>query len=241
MTLIYILLAGLIGYFCGAIPFGWIYVKLKTGKDIRDVASGRTGGTNSLRAAGLGVGLATSLSDVAKGAMAIIITRSLLGDALGDLLPWANIFAGSMSVIGHNYSVFMGWRGGAGTGPNVGWASAIWWPMFPIGFVFMASMLYFVGMASVASLGMAVIIPVTFFILYLTGFDASIATLANGDVWVYILGGLITAGIVAWALRPNIKRVLNGEERIVGRRAKKMQKKQQQKQASQQHSSYSRS
>lgn len=221
VSIFYFLVAAFIGYICGAIPFGYLYVRLVKGIDIRTVGSGRTGGTNSLRAAGLGVGLATSFSDVGKGALGIILSRWLLSNHLSaELLPWALATAGVMSVIGHNWSVFMGWRGGAGTGPNVGWGTALWWPMLPIAIVVMSGMLLGVGMASVASLSMGAIIAIAFFILYLVGvppFDASLA---------YIVGGLVAFAIVAWALRPNIRRLLNGTERIVGPRASRIKRKQ---------------
>lgn len=219
ISVFYFLIAALIGYLCGAIPFGYLYVRLVKGVDIRSVGSGRTGGTNSLRAAGLGVGLATSFSDVGKGALGIILSRWLLSNQLSaDLLPWALALAGVMSVIGHNWSVFMGWRGGAGTGPNVGWGTALWWPMLPIAIVVMSGMLLGLGMASVASLTMGALIAIVFFILYVAGippFDASLA---------YVVGGLVAFAIVAWALRPNIKRLLEGNERVVGPRARRLKR-----------------
>ncbi len=71
MQILYFILAGLVGYLCGSIPFGYLYVRLFKGEDLRTIGSGRTGGTNSLRAAGLGVGVLTSFSDVLKGAAAV--------------------------------------------------------------------------------------------------------------------------------------------------------------------------
>mgnify|MGYP002626028261 CR=1 FL=1 len=211
----YFLVAALIGYVCGAIPFGYLYVRLVKGIDIRTVGSGRTGGTNSLRAAGLGVGLATSFSDVGKGALGIILSRWLLVNQLSpELLPWALALAGVMSVIGHNWSVFMGWRGGAGTGPNVGWGTAVWWPMLPIAIVVMSGMLLGIGMASVASLTMGALIAIVFFVLYVAGVSPFDTTLA------YTVGGVVAFIIVAWALRPNIRRLLDGTERVVGPRAR---------------------
>ena len=58
--------AVLLGYILGSIPFGLLIVKLKTGKDIREVESGRTGGTNAARAAGLGAGLLTAFHSVTR-------------------------------------------------------------------------------------------------------------------------------------------------------------------------------
>src|SRR5690606_7666509 len=117
-----------------------------------------------------------------------------------------------LSVVGHNWSVFLKFAGGAGTGPNVGWSSAIWPWVLPIAFLVMGGMLYFVGMASVASLSMAAVTIIIFTYRYLAGIDSTVAYLA----------GSIAAGIVViWALRPNIKRVMNGTERLVGPRAKR--------------------
>ena len=215
MQILYFLLAALIGYLLGSIAFGFIYVKLFKGEDLRTIGSGRTGGTNSLRAAGLGVGLLTSLSDVFKGAAAVWLTTWLLGDALGlALLPWAQATAGVFAVIGHNWSIYLKFAGGAGTGPNVGWSAAIWPWIFPIAFLVMGGMLYFVGMASVASLSMAVVTITIFAIRYALGIDATLA---------YLVGSVIAGLVVTWALRPNIRRVLNGTERVVGRRARRQE------------------
>jgi len=208
------LLAILAGYIMGAIPFGFLFVKLTKGVDLRDVGSGRTGATNSMRAAGPGMFILTFLMDVFKGFAAVWLARWIAGDV--EWLPWAEALAGAASVIGHNWSIFLKFGGGAGTGPNVGWVTAVWWPMLFITFLFGAPTLYFVGMASVASLAVAYVIPIAFGIRYFAGYDATPA---------YFAGGLITAAIVTFALRPNIKRVIAGEERIVGPAAKKREQK----------------
>jgi len=218
-----LLLSGLIGYICGAIPFGYLFVKTTKGINILEYGSGRTGGTNSYRAAGLGTGIITALSDVLKGFAAVWLTRTLFGESLGDIwLPWAVALAGVMAVTGHNWSIFLGWHGGAGTGPNVGWATAVWWPVFPISIVVMILMLVGLGMASLASLTMAAVIPVSFIALYLAGIPG------YADTYAYIAGGLASAAVVAWALRPNIKRLFNGTERLVGPRARAAERNQQQ-------------
>ena len=191
MQILYFLLAGLIGYLCGSVPFGYIYVRLFKGEDLTKIGSGRTGGTNSFRAAGLGVGVLTSFSDVFKGAAAVWLTRWLFGDALGPaLLPWAVAVAGVLAVVGHNWSVFLRFGGGAGTGPNVGWSAAIWPWVFPIAFLVMGGMLYFIGMASVASLSMAVVTITIFAIRYVMGIDTTLA---------YLAGSIVAGLIITWA------------------------------------------
>src|SRR5690606_33949453 len=98
MQTLYFVLAALIGYLCGSIPFGYIYVRMIKGEDLTTIGSGRTGGTNSLRAAGLGVGVLTSLSDVLKGAASVWLTTRLLGGSFSaEMLPWAAAVAGVFS------------------------------------------------------------------------------------------------------------------------------------------------
>lgn len=216
-----IILAVLIGYLIGAIPFGFIYLKLFKGVDVRKVASGRTGGTNSYRAGGFKIGMLTGLSDVLKGAAAVLVARAVLGgSAAPEMMPWVASLAGVFSVIGHNWSIYIGFAGGAGTTPNMGWSAAIWPFLVLVNIVVGALSLTFIGMASVASLMVAFIIPTTFAILYFLGVPGFSESPA------YIIGGLVTAFIVASSLIPNIKRIFAGTERVVGPRAKRMAKKQ---------------
>jgi glycerol-3-phosphate acyltransferase PlsY len=124
----------IIGYIIGSIPFGLLIVKMKTGKDIRTVESGRTGGTNAVRAAGFSAGLLTALMDILKGAASVWIARTLLPEnqLVHNLAPLA-------AILGHNYTVFLikrdekgklRFHGGAGGAPALGF----WLPIFPIVF-----------------------------------------------------------------------------------------------------------
>ena len=215
----YMVLSALIGYLFGAIPIGFLLVRATKGIDLRKIGSGRTGGTNSFRAGGVAVGILTSVLDVLKAACAVWLVRALFGGQLPpEWLPWAEVTSGIMSVVGHNWSVFLGWKGGAGTAPNVGWAGAEWFPIVPLAIVVVLGVLLTIGMASLASLAMSAAIPIAFIVLYLAGVEPYDSTLA------YIVGGIVAAAIITWSLRPNIKRLITGEERIVGPRAKKLNK-----------------
>ncbi|HCB48708.1 MAG: hypothetical protein AMJ56_14310 [Anaerolineae bacterium SG8_19] len=219
LSSVYFILSALIGYMFGAIPVGFLLVKAIKGVDLRSVGSGRTGGTNSFRAGGVTVGVLTSIFDVLKAACGVWLIRALFADQLPIAwLPWAEVTSGIMSVIGHNWSVFLGWKGGAGTAPNVGWAGAEWFPIVPIAIVVVLGVLLTIGIASIASLAMSAAIPIAFLILYLTGVEPYDSTLA------YIIGGIVGAAIITWSLRPNIKRLIQGKERIVGPRAKRLRK-----------------
>ena len=88
-TIITIILSALIGYLFGAVPFGYILVRLTKGIDLREFGSGRTGGTNAFRAAGIPVGVMTAILDVLKGACAVWVTRALFADSVpAEWLPW---------------------------------------------------------------------------------------------------------------------------------------------------------
>ncbi|MEM8863725.1 MAG: glycerol-3-phosphate acyltransferase, partial [Chloroflexota bacterium] len=217
-TIFYLLLASLIGYLIGSIPFGKIYVWYFRGIDIHTVGSGRTGGTNSIRAGGWTIGFMTAFSDVLKGMAVILLIRWLFNSWSGtDLMPWLEVAAGLFSVVGHNWPVYVNFKGGAGSGPNIGWSSAVFPPLFPLAFVVMLGMIYFVGWASVASMVMALIIPIVFYFVYMNGLFPELVMLSPA----YLIGGLLTSIVVAFALRKNFVRLFRGEERVVGLRARK--------------------
>jgi glycerol-3-phosphate acyltransferase PlsY len=208
----------LFGYLLGSIPFGLIIVKLGTGKDVRKVESGRTGGTNAYRAAGLWAGVLTGFLDGAKGTVAVWLA-AWLSKWLG-VDPFGLVCAGVGAIMGHNYSIFLAergengrWRlrGGAGGATAAGGAIGFWFPS--IFFILPGALLtlYFSGYASMATLSIPLMALVIFAVRAYLGYGP----------WVYVLYGVLAEIILLWALRPNLKRLMNGTERLVGPRAKR--------------------
>jgi glycerol-3-phosphate acyltransferase PlsY len=200
------IVAVITAYLLGSVPFGLIVVKLVSGRDIREVGSGRTGGTNALRAAGLAAGLLTAFFDILKGFLSVYMARILTqGQA-----PGLEALCAVAAVAGHNWPIFLKFKGGAGTGPNVGAAIALWpWSGLII-IPLTALILYLLGYASVASTSAGIIIVAIFVARYLF-LSTPIA---------YIGYGLATLVLTAIALIPNYQRLVAGTERIVGRRAR---------------------
>jgi acyl phosphate:glycerol-3-phosphate acyltransferase len=205
-----------LAYIIGSIPFGLIIVKLSTGKDIRHVESGRTGGTNAMRAAGIWAGLLTAIFDILKGISAVFISRFLVPGAH----PWLDVGAPLFAIIGHNYSVFLierteeGWlrfRGGAGGATCLGGSIGLWPPSIFIIIPVCGLIYYFGGYASVTTLSVALVSTMIF------GYRAVVGL----GPWQYAVYGLLAFIALAWALRPNIKRLMEGNERVVGLRAKR--------------------
>ena len=200
----------LLAYVFGSIPFGLLIVKLKTGKDIREVESGRTGGTNAMRAAGFWAGFITAILDILKGAAAVWVARWF---APGN--EWLHVIAPLASIVGHNYSIFLQerdengkflrLRGGAGGAPSVGGAVGLW-PASILIILPLGMLTFFtLGIASITTMAVALFVIIVFAIRAAQGFIP----------WIYIWFGVGAEVLLIWALRPNLERLFEGKERIV--------------------------
>lgn len=201
--------AVIFGYILGSVPFGLLIVKIKTGKDIREVESGRTGGTNAMRAAGFGAGLLTAIMDIMKGAVAVWVAQWLIPE-----IHLFHVLAPIGAILGHNYSAFLMSRdengklrfhGGAGGAPALGGAVGLWGWSFPIVFGLGALVFFSLGMASVTTLAVGILVTIIFAIRALMGLMP----------WTDVLYGVIAELLLMWALRPNIQKLLAGKERVI--------------------------
>ncbi|MDP1714673.1 MAG: glycerol-3-phosphate acyltransferase [Anaerolineales bacterium] len=199
-----------LAYVFGSIPFGLLIVKLKTGKDIREVESGRTGGTNAMRAAGFWAGFGTAMLDILKGAGAVWVAQLVT-----PAHHWVHVLAPLAAILGHNHSIFLPerdengklirLRGGAGGAPSVGGAMGLW----PASILIILPL----GMLTFFTLGIASIttMAVAFFAIIIFAVRASQELMPWMDVW-YAVGAEM---LLIWALRPNLKKLFEGNERVV--------------------------
>jgi glycerol-3-phosphate acyltransferase PlsY len=210
----------LAAYIFGSIPFGLIVVRLMTGKDIRTIASGRTGGTNAMRAAGPWAGILTAILDIFKAAATVWLVQLILPSDV-----WMHALAPVAAILGHNYSIFLMergpegrlvLRGGAGGAAAGGGAFGLWPPaaffLVPLGFLIW----YGTGYASVTTLSIGLITIIIFVVR---------AAIGQGP-WEYVLYGVLAEILLIWALRPNIKRLKDGTERRHGLPARLQQRRQ---------------
>jgi glycerol-3-phosphate acyltransferase PlsY len=209
MQILLDIVAVVIGYVLGSIPFGLLIVKIKTGKDIRTVESGRTGGTNAARAAGFGAGLLTAIMDILKGAAAVWVAQAV--DPENHVI---HVLAPVFAILGHNYSFFLlerdqqgklTFRGGAGGAPALGGAMGLWLPMFPIAFGIGALIWFSVGIASLTTMAIGLVVIIIFAVRAALGLQEPID----------ITYGIVAEFLLIWALRPNIKKLLAGNERVI--------------------------
>jgi glycerol-3-phosphate acyltransferase PlsY len=103
-----------LSYFLGAIPSAYVAGQLFRGKDIRQLDNGNVGAANAFRQLGAKIGIAVFFIDAGKGALAILIAQT------ANLPLAAILLTGVAAVIGHNWSVFIGFRGGRGESTTIG-------------------------------------------------------------------------------------------------------------------------
>lgn len=194
--------AAVLGYLLGSIPFG-IVIGRALGVDPRTVGSGRTGATNVYRAVGLPGAVGTLLGDIAKAALAVWLAGRIV--PAGPAAALAASAAGLAAVLGHNHSLYIGFRGGAGGTPNAGALLALWPAAFGPGIALAALAWFGIRIASVATLTISA-----------WALGAMVyRVVALGAPRGYLVYGIGQAVLIVWALRPNIARLARGEERRI--------------------------
>lgn len=214
------LLGAILGYLLGSIPVG-LWVCQLYGVDIRTVGSGRTGGTNAWRAAGLKAAIPTVLGDALKGAVAIWLITWLFNlffpappemtvetaEMREAALHLSQALAGGFAVVGHIWSFLLGFKGGAGGITGAATTMALYPPVG--GMVWLVGILLF-WWSRMASLATFAVGASTFAIFLM------MAVLDNWAIyWPYAIYGIITLISVILALRPNREKLKEGKERVV--------------------------
>lgn len=149
------IIAFLLSYFLGAIPFGVLIGKAR-GVDVRAVGSGNSGATNVWRTLGPAAGLSVFALDVAKGLAAPYIARMLVGNNE----HWAIAVCAVLAILGHTFSVFLKFRGGKGIATGLGAALGLMPIPALIAFAVWLGVLLLSRMISVASIAACIALPI---------------------------------------------------------------------------------
>ena len=187
------ILALLVGYLLGSIPFGLLLTRAAGRGDIRHIGSGNIGATNVLRTGAKGLAAATLILDALKGAAAVLIAQRIWPDGVQ--------YAAAGAMIGHLYPVWLKFQGGKGVATLFGVIA----PLMPLGAAVYAlvwvALLLIVRISSVASIAAAASAPV------------SAAVLGEDAIFPMLLGFAL---LVVWKHRANIQRLLQGTEPRIG-------------------------
>lgn len=184
-------------YLLGAIPFGLITTKVMRGGDIRKIGSGNIGATNVLRSVGKLGGFVTLLLDSLKGVLPLFLAKSWW-----DLEIWTFVVAVA-AVLGHNYPVYLKFKGGKGVATSLGVVTALW-PY--IGLITIVVWLAIVAIWKYSSLGA------------LTSFAMlPIVVLVGERSLTYFIFSLLISLMIFYRHRENIKRLMAGTEKRIGK------------------------
>lgn len=184
------IMAALLGYLSGSIPFGLLFTRWAGLGDVRSIGSGNIGATNVLRTGNKKIAAATLIADAVKGTIPILLMKMVGGETAG-------LIAGLAAFAGHLFPIWLGFKGGKGVATNIGVLFGLYWPL---GLIFLAvwlAMAFIFRISSLSALTAAVLSP----------------------LWAWLLGRptyvlpLILLAALIWIMHyENIARLLKGQE-----------------------------
>ncbi len=208
----------LMAYLIGSIPFGVMIGQKFARTDIREVGSGKTGTTNVLRTAGKKAAAFALILDIGKGAVAVtlawVIFNTSYSVSIGGV-PWretAQALAALFAIVGHNWSVFLKFKGGRGVATFIGTLMALYWPAGVVGGLVIVGIGYQTKYMSLGS----IIGAVTAFIMLMSFSILRINFIRPYPPYEYVVFAMIGAIFIYVMHRDNILRLYNGTERKLG-------------------------
>ncbi len=194
------------GYLLGSVPFGLLLGKLY-GVDVRQYGSGKPGATNVFRVLGAKAAIPAFVADVAKGAIPVIAARLVLG-------PGGEVAGALAAVAGHNWPIYLKFRGGRGAAPSLGALAAMSWPVSLLAPLCLAVFAVVVALSRYVSLGsMLAALSVLVMMIPLVAL--------NRIELIYLTYGVLAPGLIVFQHRDNIARLVAGTERKLGERGER--------------------
>lgn len=196
-------------YLIGAIPMGYLAARAWRGIDIRDYGSGSIGATNVLRTMGRGPFIVVLIADALKGYIPTLATWYIFQGEGTQTAHALQVAAGIAAVIGHDFPVYIGFRGGRGVATSFGVYAALAMPL-AVGLV--AVGLFIVLALRYMSVMSLITVPLGAIVLFILAF------VPGGDVytWTKVIFGIFATAIVFATHIPNIRRLIRGTEPKIG-------------------------
>ena len=203
MAIFSTILAAILSYLIGSVPFAYITGRILKGIDIRNYGSGNVGASNVLRVLGKGPGISVLLLDIGKGLLIILVVPLIFYKADFPIkMEIFKVICALCAVAGHNWTVFLNFRGGKGVAITIG----IFFALAPIAalfamclFLIVASISRYISLSSMVS---SVSLPI-FMALFRSPIE-------------YLFLGILLALLIIFMHGSNIGRLLKGTERKIG-------------------------
>lgn len=210
------ILAALLAFLIGGVPFGWLFARAVKGVDLRTIGSGNVGATNAARLwtgrKAMWAFVYVFLLDCGKGFLAGWFSPALgawlHGSASGDTM---SVLCGSTAILGHVFTPYLGWKGGKGVATALGVVAALatWPAIYAVGaWGVLVAVTRYVSLGSMVAM---VTIPLTYFLKY--GGDTF-----RGRIGIFVFL-TACAAVVVWRHRENLRRLLAGRETKIGARS----------------------
>lgn len=195
------LLVFIIAYLLGSISFSYEIAKRIKKIDIRNHGSGNAGATNTLRVLGIGPAILVLALDIAKGIVAVLIAKYL------GVSPWAVAFTGLLAILGHNWPIYYGFRGGKGVATTIGVFAILNFLPTLIAGVITIIIIAITRYVSLGSLVLMILTPIL--TIFIGHYPMS---------YTYVDFVIMILAIIRH--RANIQRLLTGKENKIGQKTK---------------------
>lgn len=198
MTIMHFLISFALAYLIGSVPFGYVVGKVFFHKDLLQLGSGSIGTTNTLRNLGWIAGISVLCLDVLKGVFGA--SMAMLWGPIPTNMPWLYFAVGIGAILGHTYSVWIGFKGGKAVATSVGVLLVYNLQMAGLAFSAFGIALFLTSMVSVGSM---------------VGFiTVTIASFMTQDWYLFVVALALTIFVI-YRHRTNIKRIINRNENLI--------------------------
>ncbi|WP_100488115.1 glycerol-3-phosphate 1-O-acyltransferase PlsY [Sporolactobacillus pectinivorans] len=189
----------ILSYLIGSISFSYLITKKIKKIDIRKIGSGNAGATNTMRVLGTGPAIGVLLLDVMKGIVCVLMARAF------GLPEWATVVSGLFAILGHDFPVYFGFKGGKGVATTIG----VFFMIFPL-------------YALIAGLATLLIIAVTRFVslgsLFFLLFTPVLGLIFGNYSWSVLAAAFVISLLAYIQHRANILRLIHGNENKIGQK-----------------------
>lgn len=199
----------LASYLVGSVPTGYLVGRAK-GVDLRKEGSGNIGATNALRVLGKKLGYFVFAADVFKGALAVLLANFVAGRLAPEHAVTFQITAAVFALLGHNFPVWLGFKGGKGIATSAGIMIALYPLVFPFGVLIWLILFYTTRYVSIASIAGSLSLPIG---------SAILSALGKSD-WRLTAVATLMCMLAVWRHKSNIQRLLAGTEKRFEKKAR---------------------